>query len=189
MLHAVLKRSVNLPLLALPVHLLRHLARLEPEAGPPVGPGWAGDYRHPAGRNNQRRSAVKCLGPFARCIRHDVTSIQCPGGRSKLRLERFGTLGERRTLSQRLAAGCFGQGPYNSADVIQSPTDDPVQSQALSHSGYWHMLVTAADSTGTRPCVQVYRYSSAIPQGKARKTPGSNAGACTRGKSAQSGAC
>lgn len=143
MLHAVLKRSVNLPLLALPVHLLRHLARLEPKAGPPVGPWWAGDCRHPAGRNYQRRSALKRLGPFARCIRHEVTSIQCPGGRSKLRLERFGTLGKRQMLSQRLAAGCFGQSPYNSADGKQSPADAQVPSRALLHSGNWHTLVTA----------------------------------------------
>ena len=111
MLHAVLKRSINLALLALPVHLLRHLARLEPEAGPPIGPWWARDYRHPTGHNYQRRSAFKRLGPFAWCIHHDVTSIQCPGGRSELRLERFGALGQRQMLSQRLAAGCFGQGP------------------------------------------------------------------------------
>ena len=143
MLHAVLERSVNLALLALPVHLLRHLARLKPEGGPPIGPRWAGDYRHPAGRYYQRRSPFKRLGPFARCIRHNVTSIQCPGGRSKLRLKRFGALGKRQMLSLRLAAGCFGQGPYNSADVKQSPTSAPIPSQALSHSGYWHMLVTA----------------------------------------------
>lgn len=143
MLHAVLKRSINLALLALPVHLLRHLARLEPEAGPPIGPWWARDYRHPTGRNYQRRSAFKRLGPFARCIHHDVTSIQCPGGRFELCLERFSALGQRQMLSQQLAAGCFGQGPNNTADVKQFPTDAPVPSQALLHSGYWHMLVTA----------------------------------------------
>lgn len=171
MLHAVLKRSVNLALLALPVHLLRHLARLEPEAGPSVGPWWAGNYRHPTGRNYQRRSALKRLRPFARCIHHDVTSIQCPGGRSELRLERFGTLGKRQMLSQRLAAGCFGQGPYYSADVKQSPTDAPVPSQALLHSGYWHMLVTARisqlqDLAYKYSCIQVpyLRVKLAKPQ-------------------------